>query len=110
MQDLGSALVLDGERHRRRKQLFLSLTPSALGRLGELALEEWRLAIERWSRGDHVLLLEAAEELLCRTVARAIMEEANTVARDLTSRHWAVSCPRHLRVGRTRRRVTWTAT
>jgi fatty-acid peroxygenase len=71
LQDFGSVATLDGAAHRRRKQMFLRMmTPQALRRLDELSEEEWRLAVERWRRADHVVLLAAAEELLCRVACR----------------------------------------
>jgi fatty-acid peroxygenase len=71
LQDFGSVATLDGAAHRRRKQMFLQMmSPEALRRLDELSTEEWRLAVERWRRADHVVLLAATEELLCRVACR----------------------------------------
>jgi fatty-acid peroxygenase len=68
LQDLGSAAVLEGPAHRHRKRMFLSLmTPDGLRRLADISADEWRISIERWRRADHVVLLDAVQELLCRT-------------------------------------------
>src|SRR3954453_17890002 len=43
IQDLGSVMVLDGEDHRRRKEMFLSLmTSEAIARLAERTAGLWR--------------------------------------------------------------------
>jgi fatty-acid peroxygenase len=69
LQDKGSVLGLDGEQHRARKELFLSIMePGQRQRLMEITAEEWRLAIQRWQRADHVVLMDAVEEILCRAV------------------------------------------
>jgi fatty-acid peroxygenase len=68
LQDKGSVATLDDHEHRRRKQLFLSLsTPAALERLVEVNGHEWERSIDDWLDADYVVLLDAVEELLCRT-------------------------------------------
>src|SRR6195952_5862586 len=43
IQDLGSVMVLDGEEHRRRKEMFLALmSPEAIARLAERTAFHWR--------------------------------------------------------------------
>lgn len=70
LQDEGSVAQLDGEAHRRRKELFLSLVgPDRLSRLLEAAETEWRLAAERWKRADRVVLLDEVEGIHCRAAA-----------------------------------------
>jgi len=69
LQDKGSVAGLDGQAHRARKDLFLSIVePAQRRRLLGIAAQEWQLAIERWRRADHVVLLDAVEEVLCRAV------------------------------------------
>src|SRR5205085_3841070 len=69
VQDVGSVATLDGAAHRRRKEMFLGMMSAAsLERLDQLAGEEWALAAQRWRRADHVVLLPAVEEIMCRTV------------------------------------------
>lgn len=65
----GGVQGLDGEAHRRRKALFLSLmTPDEIDRLAALAGAQWRAYAERWAGQDEVVLFEGAMELLCRAV------------------------------------------
>jgi len=67
LQDFGSVATLDGREHRHRKRLFLALAGADdLARLRRLSDEEWLRAGERWRGRDRVVLLRAAEELLCR--------------------------------------------
>ncbi|MGY1723453.1 cytochrome P450 [Blastococcus sp. SYSU DS0533] len=69
LQDLGSVQMLDGQAHRHRKGMFLSLmTPAALGELTDLVEEEWRDGIARWTGAGDVVLLDAVHEVLCRAV------------------------------------------
>jgi fatty-acid peroxygenase len=67
VQDVGSVATLDGEMHRCRKQMFLdTMSDAELARLERISDAGWRLAAERWRRAEAVVLLPAAEELLCR--------------------------------------------
>ncbi len=69
LQDLGSALVLDGELHRHRKAMWLSLmTPAALDELADLFERHWREQIERAAGAPEVVLLDLAHEVLCRAI------------------------------------------
>lgn len=69
LQDLGSVALLDGEAHRQRKQMFLSLmTPVRIGQLGELMVEHWRSAVATWAGMDTVVLDDEVQEILCRAV------------------------------------------
>ena len=61
--------TLDGEAHRRRKHMFLSLmSPQHIARLGDLADHEWRAYAQRWSAMDRVVLYDGVREILCRAV------------------------------------------
>lgn len=66
----GGVQVLDGDAHRHRKELFLSLmTPGALAALTERAETEWRTTGGRWERQQRpVVLLDEAARILCRSV------------------------------------------
>jgi fatty-acid peroxygenase len=65
----GGVQALDGEAHRVRKQLFLSLmTPDGIERFVELADEQWRAAATRWEAQDRVVLFDEAMRLLTRSV------------------------------------------
>ena len=67
LQDERSVAVLDGRAHRHRKRMFLQLlAPGSFDRLVDLAEAEWRSAAGRWERRDAVVLLPAAQEILCR--------------------------------------------
>ncbi|MFD2091413.1 cytochrome P450 [Blastococcus deserti] len=69
LQDVGSVQVLDGAEHRHRKAMFLSMmTPAALDELVALFEQEWGEAERRWAAQEHVVLLDAVHEVLCRTV------------------------------------------
>jgi fatty-acid peroxygenase len=71
LQDRGSVQLLDGEAHRWRKTMFMSLmTPPAIQRLADLTEEEWRKGIGRWTNRGKIVLLHEAHEVLCRAVCR----------------------------------------
>lgn len=68
LQDFGSVQMLDGEAHRRRKRMFLSLMQGerlAAARL--IFAEEWKAVL---APGGEVSLLDAAHLILCRTALR----------------------------------------
>lgn len=63
----GGVQGLDGQAHRHRKQLFMSLmSPENVARLGELSAEQWRLSARAWERMPAVVLLDETRELLFR--------------------------------------------
>ncbi|NJR41020.1 MAG: cytochrome P450 [Leptolyngbyaceae cyanobacterium CSU_1_4] len=65
----GGVQSLDGETHRVRKQIFMSLmTPERMANLAELTRQEWQVASQQWELGDRVVLLDAAHQILCRAV------------------------------------------
>ena len=71
LQHKGSVQTKDGEAHRHRKRLFLSLmTPEARSRLCDLFEEEWRARIPAWMGLESVVLKEEAPVILCRAVCR----------------------------------------
>ncbi|MGY2001904.1 cytochrome P450 [Blastococcus sp. SYSU DS1024] len=68
LQDEGSVQALDGEPHRHRKDMFLTVlqgtgSEAITGRLAE----EWRRAVPRWQRAGRVALYDAVNEVLTRT-------------------------------------------
>ncbi|MFW6353410.1 MAG: cytochrome P450 [Verrucomicrobiota bacterium] len=68
LQDKGSVQTLDGEAHRRRKELFLSLMrPGCFDTLGEIFEATWERQQKRWEEASEVVLHPAFQELLCRT-------------------------------------------
>jgi fatty-acid peroxygenase len=61
IQDLGSVMVMDGEDHRRRKEMFLSLmSPEAIARLAERTAFYWRKCVRKWEGRKKVVLLHEA--------------------------------------------------
>lgn len=67
----GGVQGLDGEAHRIRKQLFMSLMTAAnIRELAELASAEWRVAIDAWQRRERVVLLHAVQEIHLRAACR----------------------------------------
>jgi len=59
--------TLDGEKHKIRKLMFLSLmTESALDRLTAITTEQWRLKAQHWTGHENVVLFDETEEILCR--------------------------------------------
>jgi len=65
----GGVQGLDGETHRQRKQVFMSLmTPENMAHLTELTRQQWQIAAQQWEKRDRVVLLDAAHEVLCRAV------------------------------------------
>jgi fatty-acid peroxygenase len=61
--------TLDGEAHRARKHMFMTLMrPENLRRLGD-GLDDWlRIYARKWERMGRVELYGQAREILCRTV------------------------------------------
>jgi fatty-acid peroxygenase len=69
IQDHGSVMVLDGEAHRLRKAMFLSLVgEDALRRLADMTVRHWRVALARWSKQDAVVLVDAAHEVITAAI------------------------------------------
>ncbi|MDW5375648.1 cytochrome P450 [Halomonas sp. HP20-15] len=67
----GGVQGLDGEAHRIRKQLFMSLMSATnIRELAELASEEWLTAIDSWQRRERVVLLHAVQEIHLRAACR----------------------------------------
>ena len=66
---VGGVQGMDGEAHRWRKRMFMSLmTPKRIRELAAVADAEWHAAAARWAGKKRVVLLEAAQEVLCRAV------------------------------------------
>lgn len=67
----GGVQGLDGEAHRVRKGMFMSLmTPDRLRDLARLTTAQWHAAAVKWEMQDRVVLLDEVQELLCRAVCR----------------------------------------
>ncbi len=69
LQDRGSVATLDGEAHRHRKRMFLSLLlPPATDELGDLMESRWLRRLANWQGRHSVELLPEVQEILCDTV------------------------------------------
>jgi fatty-acid peroxygenase len=69
IQDFGSVMVMDGEDHRRRKAMFLSIMgPEAMPRILELTAAHWRARAKRWAGMDSVVLFHEAHVPLCGAI------------------------------------------
>lgn len=69
LQDKGSVQLLDGEAHRHRKRMFMSLMgPESIARLSDLMADRWLAYAGRWESAERVVLHDEVEEILCRAV------------------------------------------
>jgi len=60
--------ALDGEAHKHRKEMFMSIMSSeALEKLINITKKQWENAIEKWEQLDEVIFYEEAKEMMCRT-------------------------------------------
>ena len=65
----GGVQGLDGDAHRHRKQMFMSLmTPERIDILKELTAGSWRVYAQRWTAQDRVVLYDEVQQLLTRAV------------------------------------------
>lgn len=63
--------TLDGDEHKHRKQLFMSLmSKENLERLHGYTNEQWQVAIESWQQKEEVILFEEAKKIMCRTACQ----------------------------------------
>ena len=66
---VGGVQGLDGEAHRARKAMFLSvLGPERAHELADEVRRCWHEALPRWERAREVVLLDEVAEVLCRAV------------------------------------------
>lgn len=99
----GGVQGLDGEAHRHRKQLFLSLvSPEQVERLAQISAADWQERARRWEREEHVELYAEARENLTRAVCAWAgvpleEEEFDQRVRELTAlfEHAGAIGPRH---------------
>ena len=71
LQDRGSAATLDGEAHRHRKRMLLSImTPPRAHALGDALADAWRAELPRWEARREVALAREVPRVLCRAVCR----------------------------------------
>ncbi|MGY1497849.1 cytochrome P450 [Streptomyces sp. QTS52] len=107
----GAVHTLDGQAHRIRKGMFLSLLTGAQAVAGvvEDVTEEWDQAVVSWSGRESVVLFDEASRILTRGVCRWAglpLADADQVAGDLVAMvdGFATAGPRHLRARRARAR------
>ena len=124
----GAVHTLDGEEHRDRKALFVSLLKDAAGvtELAHRAAEEWERSRKEWAGRPQVTLFDEVAVLLTRAVcawagvplvqhpddmkghggSAAADGEAKRTARDLVAMvdGFATAGPRHWRARRARQR------
>ncbi|MCZ2827004.1 MULTISPECIES: cytochrome P450 [unclassified Modestobacter] len=71
LQDLGSVQTLEGDAHRHRKDMFLTvLQGTGSDAVTDALAEEWRRAVPRWQRAGRVVLHPAVNEVLTRAATR----------------------------------------
>ncbi|MGB3653243.1 MAG: cytochrome P450 [Rivularia sp. (in: cyanobacteria)] len=65
----GGVQGLDGDEHRQRKQMLMSLmTPQRINQLANITAEKWRGYIKKWEKMDKVVLFPQVREILSRAV------------------------------------------
>lgn len=70
LQDYGSVMMLDGEAHRVRKAMYMSLmTPEHMQQLFGLVADAWHTRLQRWTDSDCVVLHDETQRVLCRAAA-----------------------------------------
>jgi fatty-acid peroxygenase len=115
----GAVHTLDGEAHRTRKALFVSLlmNDDQIAALVGAATAAWDAAVPGWARRGEVVLFDEAAEVITRAVCEwagvpLADDEVPSAARDLTAMvdGFATAGPRHWRARRARgRREAWLA-
>lgn len=62
-----SVQTLDGEAHRHRKEMFMSLmTPDRLKKMDEIVKRQWETALDAWEGQKQTVLYEEAKQLMMR--------------------------------------------
>ncbi|MFC4472171.1 cytochrome P450 [Streptomyces xiangluensis] len=107
----GAVHTMDGQEHRVRKEMFLSLLtdPEAVAGLVECVAAAWDEAVESWPGRPSVVLFDEASRVLTRGVCRWAgipLDDAESLARDLVAMvdGFATPGPRHWRARRARSR------
>ncbi|MCJ8519631.1 fatty-acid peroxygenase [Pseudorhizobium tarimense] len=72
LQDKGSVQQLDGDQHRHRKGLFISIlmAPGQVERLANIFREEWLARLASWEAQERVVLIDEVNLILTRAVCR----------------------------------------
>lgn len=60
--------TLDGDAHKHRKKMFMSLmSQDRLQKLNEINAEQWEMVLEKWQQMNEIVLYEETLEIMCRT-------------------------------------------
>lgn len=60
--------TLDGDAHKHRKQMFMSLmSRERLQKLNEIHAKQWENALDKWQQMEEIELYEETLEIMCRT-------------------------------------------
>jgi fatty-acid peroxygenase len=115
----GAVHTLDGEAHRVRKAMFLSLLtdPAQVADLTEQVADAWERAVADWADREEIVLFDEVAVVLTRGVCRWAgvpldEKDARPLSRDLVAMvdGFATAGPRHWRARRARtRREFWAA-
>jgi fatty-acid peroxygenase len=87
----GGVQGLDGQAHRHRKQMFVSLmSPERIARIGELSAQTWQAYAANWGKTDRVVLYDEVNELLMRVACAwagvpLLESEVASRSRDVTA-------------------------
>ena len=67
--DKGSVSVVDGDDHRWRKDMFMSLmAPERIAHLADGIANHWQAQMSTWEAADSVVLFDETRAVLCRAV------------------------------------------
>ncbi|MEX5718729.1 cytochrome P450 [Geodermatophilus maliterrae] len=115
----GAVHTLDGEAHRVRKAMFVSvlMDPAAIEALVRRACADWDTAARDWETRPEVVLFDESAQVIAGAVTRwagvpLAQDEVPALARDLLAMvdGFATGGPRHWRARRARgRREEWLA-
>ncbi|WP_245177079.1 cytochrome P450 [Geodermatophilus sp. DF01_2] len=115
----GAVHTLDGQQHRVRKAMFVSLLmdDARITALVERATAAWDAAVPGWAGRERIVLFDEAAEVITRAICDwagvpVTDDEVPSLARDLTAMvdGFATAGPRHWRARRARgRREAWLA-
>lgn len=65
----GGVQGLDGDAHRQRKQMFMSLmADERIKQLADLTSEQWGIYAEKWEKMEKIVLFNEAQAVFCRAV------------------------------------------
>ena len=109
----GTVQGMDGDAHRRRKNMFMSLmTPEGINHLADLADDLWHAYLAKWEKVDQAVLYHEVGEIIGRAVAawagipiqESEVEQRSTDLRTIVDGAGAIG-PRYWRGRRARART-----